>query len=138
MAGRLAGKTAFITAAAQGLGEAIARLFAERGAKVAIADINADAAAQVAEDIGDGAIAIGCDVTKPEDVRAAIDRTVSEFGGLDVMVNNAGIEIGKPIPETSDEEFKRLMDVNVNGVFYGIKYAIPALAASASREYFIP
>jgi NAD(P)-dependent dehydrogenase (short-subunit alcohol dehydrogenase family) len=63
-------------------------------------------------------------------VQQAIAATVAAFGGLDVMVNNAGIEIGKPIPETSDEEFKRLLDINVAGVFYGIKYAIPALAQS--------
>jgi NAD(P)-dependent dehydrogenase (short-subunit alcohol dehydrogenase family) len=97
---------------------------------VAIADINVDAADRVAAEIGDGAIGIRCDVTDPADVRAAIEQTVQAFGGLDVLINNAGIEIGKPLPETSDEEFKRLMDINVTGVFYGIKYATPALAQS--------
>jgi NAD(P)-dependent dehydrogenase (short-subunit alcohol dehydrogenase family) len=126
----LEGKRTLVTGAAQGLGEAIARLFAERGAKVAIADINVDAADRVAAEIGDGAIGIRCDVTDPADVRAAIEQTVQAFGGLDVLINNAGIEIGKPLPETSDEEFKRLMDINVTGVFYGIKYATPALAQS--------
>ena len=126
----LEGKRALVTGAAQGLGEAIARLFAERGAKVAIADINGDAAERTAAEIGEGAIGIRCDVTDAADVRAAIERTVSELGGLDVLINNAGIEIGKPLPETSDEEFKRLIDINVTGVFYGIKYATPALAES--------
>jgi NAD(P)-dependent dehydrogenase (short-subunit alcohol dehydrogenase family) len=126
----LEGKRALVTGGAQGLGEAIARLFAERGAKVAIADVNLEAAERVADDIGDGAIAIACDVTDPDRVHATIARAAEELGGLNTIVNNAGIEIGKPIPETSDEEFKRLMDINVTGVFYGIKYAIPALVAS--------
>jgi NAD(P)-dependent dehydrogenase (short-subunit alcohol dehydrogenase family) len=126
----LQGKRALVTGAAQGLGEAIARLFAERGAKVAIADINGEAAERTAAEIGENAIGIRCDVTDAADVGAAIERTVAAFGGLDVLVNNAGIEIGKPLPETSDEEFKRLIDINVTGVFYGIKYATPALAES--------
>lgn len=70
------------------------------------------------------------DVTRPGDVQRAIAETVQAFGGLDVMINNAGIEIAKPLPETSDEEFAQLMAVNVSGVFYGIKYAVPALAES--------
>jgi NAD(P)-dependent dehydrogenase (short-subunit alcohol dehydrogenase family) len=124
----LEGKRALVTGAGRGLGLAIAQLFAQRGARVALADLDGAAAAQGAQAIGGDAIALTCDVTDPGDVQKAIVDTVDAFGGLDVMVNNAGIEIGKPIPETSDEEFARLYDVNVNGVFYGIKYAIPALA----------
>ena len=87
-----------------------------------------DASKSAAADIGGEAIGLRCDVTKPAEVQQAIADAVEAFGGLDVMINNAGIEIGKPIPETSDEEFAALMAVNVDGVFYGIKYAIPALA----------
>jgi NAD(P)-dependent dehydrogenase (short-subunit alcohol dehydrogenase family) len=123
----LEGKRALITGAGRGLGLAIAELFAERGARVALADLDHDAVSAASAGI-DGSIALQCDVTKPGDVQQAIAETVSAFGGLDVMVNNAGIEIGKPMPETSDEEFSQLMAVNVNGVFYGIKYAIPELA----------
>jgi NAD(P)-dependent dehydrogenase (short-subunit alcohol dehydrogenase family) len=126
----LDGKRALVTGAGRGLGQAIANLFAERGAKVALADIDGDAAERAAALIGGGAIAIRCDVTNPDDVRGAIEWTVAEFGGLDVLVNNAGIEIGKPLVEHTDEEFKRLFDINVTGVFYGIKYATPALAES--------
>jgi NAD(P)-dependent dehydrogenase (short-subunit alcohol dehydrogenase family) len=124
----LDGKRVLITGAARGLGLAIATLFAERGARVALADLDGEAVQQAAHEVGDGAISLRCDVTKPGDVQQAIADTVEAFGGLDVMINNAGIEIGKPIPEITDEEFTQLMAVNVNGVFYGIKYAIPALA----------
>ncbi|HWF54532.1 MAG TPA: SDR family oxidoreductase [Solirubrobacteraceae bacterium] len=125
----LEGKRALITGAGRGLGLAIAELFAQRGARVAIADIDAGTA-QAAADRLDGAIAITCDVTKPAEVQAMVEQAVAAFGGLDVLVNNAGIEIGKPLPATSDEEFAQLMAINVNGVFFGMKYAIPALAAT--------
>jgi NAD(P)-dependent dehydrogenase (short-subunit alcohol dehydrogenase family) len=125
----LEGKRTLITGAARGLGLAIAEKFAERGARVAMADLDAAAVEEAASKV-DGAISLRCDVTKPEDVQAAIADTVAAFGGLDVMINNAGIEISKPIPETGDDEFAKLMEVNVHGVFYGIKYAVPALAQS--------
>jgi NAD(P)-dependent dehydrogenase (short-subunit alcohol dehydrogenase family) len=126
----LEGKRTLVTGGAQGLGQAVATLFAERGARVAIADINGEAADGAAAEIGGEAIGVRCDVTDPAQVRAAIEQTVQAFGGLDVLVNNAGIEIGKPLVEISDEEFKLLFDINVTGVFYGIKYGTPALAES--------
>jgi NAD(P)-dependent dehydrogenase (short-subunit alcohol dehydrogenase family) len=126
----LEGKRTLITGAGAGLGLAIAKLFAERGAHVALADIDDATAQRAAADLGGDAIAVHCDVTKPSEVQQAIADTVAAFGGLDVMVNNAGIEIGKPIPEISDDEFALLMAINVGGVFYGTKYAVPALAES--------
>jgi NAD(P)-dependent dehydrogenase (short-subunit alcohol dehydrogenase family) len=124
----LDGRRALITGAAQGLGRAIAEKFVERGAEVVIADINGDAAARTAEEIGAGAFAVACDVTKSDQVQAAITRSAHLLGGLNVLVNNAGIEIGKPLHEIGDDEFLQLMAVNVTGVFYGIKYAVPELA----------
>jgi NAD(P)-dependent dehydrogenase (short-subunit alcohol dehydrogenase family) len=126
----LEGKRTLVTGAARGLGLAVAELFAERGATVALADLDGDAASAAALELGGDAIGLTCDVTKPADVQKAIADTVEAFGGLDCLINNAGIEIGKPIPETGDDEFAMLMAVNVGGVFYGIKYGTPALAAS--------
>jgi NAD(P)-dependent dehydrogenase (short-subunit alcohol dehydrogenase family) len=124
----LDGKRALVTGGARGLGLAMAQKFIERGARVAVADIDGAAAERAAQELGGDAIGLQCDVTKPDEVQRMIEATVEAFGGLDIMVNNAGIEIAKPIPETSDEEFRQVMDINVNGVFYGIKYAIPHLA----------
>jgi NAD(P)-dependent dehydrogenase (short-subunit alcohol dehydrogenase family) len=124
----LDGKHTLITGAARGLGLATAELFTQRGATVAIADLDGAAAEQAAASIGGDTIAIACDVTKAADVKAAIARTVDVFGGLDVMINNAGIEIAAPLVDTDDDAFERLFAVNVRGVFYGIKYAVPELA----------
>lgn len=121
-------KRTLITGAARGLGLAIAELFAQRGARVAIADLDVAGAEQAAASVGGDAIALGCDVTKASEVQGAIATTAEAFGGLDVMINNAGIEIAAPVPETDDEDFERLFAINVRGVFYGIKYAVPELA----------
>jgi NAD(P)-dependent dehydrogenase (short-subunit alcohol dehydrogenase family) len=126
----LEGKRALVTGAGRGLGLAIATKFAEYGAQVVLADLDHPTCAQAAAELGGDAFAVPCDVTRSADVQAAIAATVDRFGGMDVIVNNAGVEIAKPLPEISDEEFDRLMRINVNGVFYGIKYAVPALAAT--------
>lgn len=126
----LDGKRALITGAGRGLGLAIAQKFAEHGARVALADIDAASVTQAAAELGGDAFGIGCDVTSGGDIQAAIAAVTERFGGLDVMVNNAGIEIAKPLPEMTEEEFDRLFAINVRGVFMGIKYAVPALAAT--------
>ena len=97
---RLEGKTALVTGAGSGIGKCIAETYAREGARVALADINVDAAKAAARAIGNNAIAIACDVTKKADFTAAVAETLSAFGGLDILVNNAGTtHINKPMME---------------------------------------
>ena len=126
----LTAKRAVVTGAAQGLGRAVAELFIERGARVVLTDIDADALKQTVAELGDSAYAVPCDVTSESQVVESVRAAVELLGGLDIAVNNAGIEIGKPLVEQTVEEFERLMAINVKGVFLGIKHETPALAAS--------
>ncbi|GAA5175804.1 SDR family oxidoreductase [Pseudonocardia eucalypti] len=123
-------KRALVTGAAQGLGRAVAELFVARGARVLLTDIDGDLVAKTAADLGDAAHPLVSDVTSEADVAASVRACVDTLGGLDIAVNNAGIEIGKPLVEQTEEEFDRLMDINVKGVFFGIKHQTPALVAS--------
>ena len=124
MTGRLEGKVAAITGAASGFGAATARRFVAEGCKVALGDIQRDAAAALAQELGRAAVFVPCDVTREADVAALVDRAVAQFGALDVMFNNAGIvgAVG-PIATTPAEEWKATVDVLLNGVFYGMKHA---------------
>ena len=121
---RMQGKRGVVTGAASGLGQEVAKLFAEEGARVVVADVNGDGAQAVAEEIGGDAVHQACDVTVEEQVIAALDRSVSEWGGLDFLINNAGVQVEKPLEETSNEDFDWLFNVNVRGVFWGCKHAI--------------
>ena len=121
---RMQGKRGVVTGAASGLGREVAKLFAEEGARVVVADVNGDGAQAVAEEIGGDAVHQACDVTVEEQVIAALDRSVGEWGGLDFVINNAGVQVEKPLEETSNEDFDWLFDVNVRGVFWGCKHAI--------------
>lgn len=123
----LDGKRALVTGGAQGLGLAISRLLVERGASVMIADIDEAGAKAAADDIGGGTRAVRADVTVAHELEAAVSATVDAFGGLDIMVNNAGIEIVKPLFDQTEEEFDRLMEINVKGVWLGMKAALPVL-----------
>ena len=119
--GDLDGKKAIVTGAARGIGLAIARRLAAGGATVALTDVNGPGAEEAAASLGAGHVGFALDVTDAEAVQAGFERAHEELGGLDVVVNNAGIEIGKPLVETSTEEFRALLDINVIGVFHGIK-----------------
>jgi NAD(P)-dependent dehydrogenase (short-subunit alcohol dehydrogenase family) len=112
------GKVALVTGGASGIGRATAAHLAEAGADVLVADLSVE----------DGPGTARCDVSDPPQVEAAIAAAVEQFGGLDVLVNNAGIPQAAPISETSPEEFMRVLSVNVAGVFHGIKYATPRMA----------
>lgn len=130
MTAELEGRRALVTGAAQGLGRVTAELLLERGAQVMLSDVDGDAVERTAGELGGGARSVRCDVTSAGDVAAAIEAATGAFGGLDTMVNNAGIEICRPLVEHSEEEFDRIMAINVKGVFLGMKLATPALAES--------
>lgn len=129
----LEGRLAHVTGAASGIGWAIAQRLAEAGARVAISDVDEAGAKARAAELGSGHLGVGCNVRSMAEVTAAIDATVAHFGGLDLLVNNAGVEIGKPMVETEEDEFMALMDINVTGVFRCSRAAVPALAASAAE-----
>lgn len=125
--GRLSGKVALVTGGAQGIGAAIARKFREHDAQVVIGDIQREKGAALAESIG--GVFVALDVTRPDSWTAAIERIVADHGGLDVLVNNAGDGTGGPIENTPVEAHQKVVDLNLNGVWLGIRAAVPALAA---------
>jgi NAD(P)-dependent dehydrogenase (short-subunit alcohol dehydrogenase family) len=127
----LLGRRAIVSGAARGIGLAIATRLVEGGARVAVADVDADGANEAAAQLGNGSIGVSCDVRSMADVNAAVATTVEAFGGLDLLINNAGIEIAKPITELTEDDFGRILDINVMGTFRFTKAAIPALAAAA-------
>ena len=129
MPGRVAGKKAFITGGAQGLGAAMARRLAEEGAKVAIGDLNLEGAKAVAAEIdaahGAGtAFAFPLDVTKEDQWIFALEEADEAMGGINVLVNNAGISRGGNIEQLSLEDWRLVMSVNVDSVFLGTKHAL--------------
>ena len=127
---RLDGKVALITGSARGIGAACASAFAEAGAMVMVSDVLTDAGNAVAVAINEGGGAAAftpLDVTSEAQWQAAIAATITRFAGLDVVVNNAGIQIMKPLVRTSYEEWRRQQAVNIDGVFFGVKHAILAM-----------
>ncbi|MBV9521194.1 MAG: glucose 1-dehydrogenase [Alphaproteobacteria bacterium] len=130
MAGRLAGKAAFVTGAASGLGRATARLFAAEGAHVAIADVDVPNGRAAALDVGAGAIFLAHDVTSEADWVRNLAAAASAFGRLDILVNNAGIGPAGTIEKTSLEQWREVHRVNLDGVFLGCKHVLPHLRAA--------
>jgi 3-oxoacyl-[acyl-carrier protein] reductase len=123
---RLDGKTALVTGAGSGIGKCIAETYAREGARVALADIDPDAAKAAARTIGNNAIALRCDVSKKADFIAVVEGTLSAFGALDILVNNAGAtHINKPMLDIDEEEYDRIFAVNVKGVFLGCQAVVP-------------
>lgn len=134
-AGRVSGKKAFITGAAQGLGAASARKLAAEGAKVALADINLAGVQAVAEQInaqqGEGtAFAFALDVRDEAQWIYALEEADAAMGGISILLNNAGISVGGNIEQLSFADWKRVMDVNVDSVFLGTKHALKYMKAN--------
>lgn len=125
---KLAGKIALVTGAAQGIGRGIAGVFAEEGAAVVIADVQADAGRKAAAEIqaaGGKAAFLQTDVTVEADVRAAVASAVANFGRIDIVVNNAGTAAVRTVEESTVEEWDHLMALNVRSIFLTAKYAVP-------------
>jgi 3-oxoacyl-[acyl-carrier protein] reductase len=126
----LTGKVAVVTGSTKGIGLAIAERMVNEGASVVISARTASDVADVASRLGDAAAGIPCDVADPGDCARLIDGAVERFGRLDVLVNNAGFGTFKPIQDMTVEEWRRQIDVNLGGVFYCSKAALPHLSAS--------
>ncbi|MCY0926729.1 glucose 1-dehydrogenase [Streptomyces sp. H27-H1] len=131
MSARFTGKSVLVTGAGSGIGRAVALAFAAEGAAVAVAGRTAaplDETVELIEKEGGRAVAVTADVTRSEDVRAMVRRTVEHFGGLDVAVNNAGVfRGGGPVADLAEEDWRSLLDTNVTGVLLSLQAEIAAM-----------
>ncbi|WP_101296995.1 SDR family oxidoreductase [Halegenticoccus soli] len=137
----LAGDAALVTGASSGIGRATALALADRGADVALAARREDRLTEIADEIGDAhgreTLVLPTDVRDEEQVDEMIVRTVDAFGGLDVLVNNAGLGVNDPVEELSTESYRLMMDVNVDGMFFTTRAAIPHLRKSEGNLVFV-
>ena len=128
--GRLDGKVAVVTGGASGIGRAASMALAAEGARVMIGDVEADGAARVTDEIraaGGDATSLRTDVRSSADVEALVAAALERHGRLDVMCNNAGIAVGGAAADMSEEDWARVIDVNLTGVWRGMRFAIPAM-----------
>ncbi len=131
MTGRVEGKMAFVTGAAQGIGEAIASMLAKEGAKVVVADINESGINDVAKKINNKypgtAFSVPLDVSSEAQWQEALKKAEDSMGGLNILINNAGIGGGSTVEDTDYETFQNIMKIDTDSVFLGCKYAIPIM-----------
>lgn len=126
--GQLEGKVAIVTGAASGFGAGIARLYAQEGARVAIADLDEPGAQAMASEIGANAFAVRCDVSRRADVDDLVEQTVRRFGGIDVVVNNAGTtHRNQPMLEVDEATFDRIYAVNVKSIYFMALAVVPLM-----------
>ena len=125
---RLKDKTAIVTGAGSGFGKGIAMRFAKEGARVGVIDINAEAAREVASQIGNSAFAMEADVSIDRDVSRMVQEALDRWGQLDILVNNAGTtHRNQPMTEVTEEEYERIFAVNVKSVYLGAKHIVPVM-----------
>ena len=139
MSQRLAGRTAWISGAASGIGAATARLFAREGASVAIADLRDEDGQRLADEIaafGGRAIHFHCNVADSDQIQQSIERTTAELGGLQIVVNCAGIVHVGPLHDYCEDDWDSLMNINVKSIFFSLKHAFPYLCAN-ERSYMV-
>lgn len=130
---RLEGKRAIVTGGASGFGAGIARRFAEEGARVIVADLNEDAARALAAELGDADLGVKVDVSSAADVAALAEAANRLLGGIDIVVNNAGVgHTPQPLDELSDEAFDRIASVNMRSIYLMSKAFVPAMKAQES------
>jgi NAD(P)-dependent dehydrogenase (short-subunit alcohol dehydrogenase family) len=138
--GRLDGKVALISGGAMGIGKADAALFAHEGAKVAIGDIDEAAGRETAERLraeGLDALFVKLDISSESDWVSAIETVIGQFGKLNIVVNNAGISLGKDIEDTTLDDWNLVMGVNATGVFLGTKYAIKYMKGNGENNSIV-
>jgi len=129
---RLENKVTIVTGAGKGIGWGIATVFSKEGAKVVVVDWDEEAGKKTAEEIrqaGGDALFVNCDVSNEEQVKAMVQATLDKYGRIDVLVNNAGIGVYKPLLEATSEDWDRCLAVNLKGVFLCSKYTIPHMQA---------
>ena len=132
MSNKLQDKIAIVTGAASGIGKAIAEIYAREGARVAIADLNMDAAQATASELKDRgakAMAVAADVSDEAQVNAAVDAVVKAWGGVDILVSNAGIQIVHPLEEFTYAEWKKMIAIHLDGAFLTTKACLPHMYA---------
>jgi NAD(P)-dependent dehydrogenase (short-subunit alcohol dehydrogenase family) len=124
---RLQGKTAVITGAGSGIGEASARLFVAEGARVAVVDYDEDGGRRVAAELGDMAFFLRADVSKSSDMELMSQTVIERFGGIDILFNNAGVSCVGALHETTELEWDRVMLINTKGIYLACKYIVPIM-----------
>ncbi|ODR79356.1 3-ketoacyl-ACP reductase [Haladaptatus sp. W1] len=133
----LSDKVAVVTGGSSGIGRTIAKTFAEEGADIVVADVREDAREGgtpthelISEETDSEAMYVDCDVSKPDDLEASVE-AAERYGGVDIMVNNAGIFRGEDFLDVSEQEYDQLMDINVKGVFFGAQAAAKRMIANS-------
>lgn len=124
---RLQGKSAIITGAASGIGEASARLFVAEGAQVAIVDYQKEEGERLAGELGNATFFLHADVSKGADMERMAQATIERFGRIDILFNNAGVSCVGPIHETAEAEWDRVMAINLKGIYLACKYVVPIM-----------